>query len=80
MNTYHSTQSAALMEAEKVTRERGYLIMYEDRLWCEHVNYGSTVKYSFPLSRIDGRNTKKWVHIQLYRTDKGMYELNTYIL
>jgi hypothetical protein len=79
MIVYHATQSAAIIEAEKETLHRGYFIDFPDRLWCEHVNYGSTVKYSFPLIRKDGRNTKKWVHIQLYRMDKGQYELNSYI-
>lgn len=80
MIVYHTAQASALIEAEKEARQRGYNITYADYLWCEHVAYGHTVKYDFPLTRIDGRNTKKWIHIQLYRMDKGTYELNCFIL
>ena len=77
---YFSTQAAALMAAETETRKRGYEVVYADRLWTEHVNYGSTVKYSFPLLVAKtGNEAKKWLHIQLYRMGNGQYELNFYL-
>ena len=77
---YFSTQAAALMAAEDETRKRGYDIVCADHLWTEHVNYGSTVKYDFPLIVAKtGNEAKKWLHIQLYRMGKGQYELNFYI-
>ena len=48
--TYFATQAAALMHAEEETRKAGYDIIYADRLWTEHVNYGTSVKYDFPLT------------------------------
>jgi hypothetical protein len=77
---YFSTQAAALMHAEEETRKAGYNIMYADRLWTEHVDYGKTVKYDFPLTVIKtGNEAKKWIHIQLYRMGGGQYELNFYL-
>jgi hypothetical protein len=80
IKTYFSTQSAALAAVEDEVRRRGYDIIYADRLWCEHVDYGKTVKYSFPLTVVKtGNEAKKWLHIQLYRMSGGQYELNFYI-
>jgi hypothetical protein len=80
LETYFATQAAALMAVEDETRRRGYDIVYADRLWAEHVAYGSTVKYSFPLTVVKtGNEAKKWVHIQIYRMGSGKYELNFYI-
>ena len=79
-NTYFSTQAAALMHAEEETRKAGYDIIYADRLWTEHVGYGTSVKYDFPLTlRRTGNEAKKWIHIQLYRMGNGGYELNFYL-
>jgi hypothetical protein len=78
--TYFSTQAAALMHAEEETRKAGYDIIYADRLWTEHVGYGTSVKYDFPLTlRRTGNEAKKWIHIQLYRMGNGGYELNFYL-
>jgi hypothetical protein len=77
---YFSTQAAALMATEDSVRKSGYDINYSDNLWTEHVGYGETVKYNFPLTVIKtGGEAKKWVHIQLYRMGNGGYELNFYI-
>lgn len=80
MQVYHATQAAALMEAEQYAKKKGYSVIYEDRLWTEHVGYGHTVKYSFPLT-VDrtGNEAKFWLHIQLYRMGNGGYELNCYL-
>ncbi len=79
-DTYFGTQAAALIYAEQETRDRGYNIQYADYLWTEHVNYGTSVKYQFPLYNFK-RNcrSRKWVHINLYRMDSGNYELTYYI-
>ena len=80
LETYFATQAAAIIEVEKETRRRGYDIIYGENLWAEHVAYGTTVKYSFPLTVVKtGNEAKKWLHIQLYRMGSGKYELNFYI-
>ena len=80
LETYFSTQAAALMAVETEVRNRGYNIVYADHLWCEHVNYGHTIKYSFPLTLVKtGNDARKWLHIQLYRMGNGQYELNFYL-
>lgn len=79
-DTYFDTQSAALTRVQEKVFRAGYEIRYPDNIWSEHVNYGTTVKYDFPLTLIrTGNEAKKWVHIQLYRMDSGKYELNFYI-
>jgi hypothetical protein len=79
-NTYFFTQSAALKHAEEETYKAGYDIIYPDRIWAEPVNYGTSVKYNFPLTlQRTGNEAKKWLHIQLYRMGNGKYELNFYL-
>jgi hypothetical protein len=79
-DTYFFTQSAALMYTEEETLKAGYDIIYPNHLWAEHVNYGTSVKYDFPLVlRRTGNAAKKWLHIQLYRMGNGKYELSFYL-
>ena len=80
ITVYHATQAAALIEAEHYAKAKGYTVNYEDRIWTEHVQYGHTVKYSFPLTLDKTQNMAKfWLHIQLYRMGNGGYELNCYL-
>lgn len=42
------------------------------------ISYGSTWKHSFELERFQGRFTKKMLHVSVYRSNSGMYELTSY--
>ena len=78
-NTYFSTQASALQHVEDNLDSR-YEIAYPDRIWSEHVNYGTTVKYHFPLIvKKTGNMARKWLNISLYRMGSGSYELTQYI-
>jgi hypothetical protein len=76
---YFETQAEALRCMEEGVQLRGYTIVYPDRLWSEHVAYGTTVNYAFALTNRRGGTARKMCHCQLYRMDSGRYELNWYI-
>jgi hypothetical protein len=79
IDSYFQTQASALDATVSAADEMGYIIKYPDRIWAEHVNYGHTVKYSFPLIvKKTGNHAKKRLHITLYRMDSGSYELTYY--
>ena len=80
IDTYFKTQSAAIGTMESDVTRRGYEIVYPERIWAEHVNYGATVKYSFPLKWVrTGNIVKRQVHIAMFRMVSGSYELTHYI-
>jgi hypothetical protein len=79
-STYFDTQAAALNFVFANVKDRGYNTMLPDNLWTEHVGYGQTVKYHFPLTvNRTGNPARKWLHITLYRMDSGSYELTSYL-
>jgi hypothetical protein len=78
-DTYHETQSVALQYAFNTIGSR-YTLQLPDRIWTEHVQYGSTVQYHLPLTVTKtGNPAKRWLHISLYRMDSGRYELTHYM-
>jgi hypothetical protein len=79
-STYFSTQNLALEYVYKsIEEENQYEIIFPDRIWTEHVAYGSTVFYHLELKvKRTGNRAKKHLHITLYRMDSGNYELNFY--
>lgn len=44
------------------------------------VNYGCTERWDFPIASLNGKPTKKYFHVNIYRLESGRYELNTYVL
>lgn len=42
--------------------------------------YGQTVRHSFDLEHYRGKGTRKALHVIIYRTDSGRYELTHYYL
>jgi hypothetical protein len=79
LDTYYQTQASALDAVETLANDMGYELKKPDYLWSEHVNYGHTVKYSFPLIvKKTGNYARKQLHIALYRMDSGSYELTYY--
>jgi len=77
--SYFNTQAEALAAMDTGVTLRGYVIVYPDYLWAEHVAYGTTVRYSFDLLTRRGSLARKRCHVQLYRMDSGRYELNWYL-
>ena len=77
---YFKTQNGALQEVENYVNLKGYKILHPTSLWVDHLYPGNTAKYDFPLKVIKTENlAKKWIHIQIYRMDSGLYELNYYL-
>ena len=77
--TYFETQSSALNEAFEKAQAKGYTVNEPNRIWTEHVSYGTTVHYHLPLIKTStGNPARKWLHISLYRMDSGKYELTYY--
>lgn len=73
---YHDTQGEALNHLQEVLFQMGYTITEFEGI--EHVAYGTTNRYQFPLHSEDPKNKSKVVLVQLYRMDSGRYELNFY--
>jgi len=44
------------------------------------VNYGQSIRADFEILTRKGRNTRAWFHVQIWRSETGTYELNTYAL
>jgi hypothetical protein len=79
-NTYFNTQSAALQFVyDTINMENHYEIEFPERIWTEHVHYGTSVSYHLPFKvKRTGNFAKKYLHITLYRMDSGKYELTYY--
>jgi len=79
-DTYFETQAAALQSVyDAIGLGKRYDIVFPDRIWTEHVGYGSHVKYHLPLRvKYTGNLAKKYLHIVLYRLESGRYELTYY--
>lgn len=45
-----------------------------------HLGYGSDRRHDFPIASLKGQRTRKYAHINIWRSTEGRYELNTYIL
>jgi len=76
---YFNTQAEALDYVFNHTKSKGWDPNLPDNLWAEHVNYGTTVKYDFPMTKIStGNPARYWLHISLYRMESGKYELTHY--
>lgn len=80
---YHDTLSEALDTVEKFCAASGAVPEpgWRDRYGAGFsLNYGETFGKSFPLESLNGKKTRKWLSITLYRLETGRYELNTYVL
>ena len=76
-DTYFKTQSSALQYVEDQIGTK-FQIAYPEYLWTDHIMYGTSASYDLPLKTLDGKPTRRWVHIRLYRMDSGNYELTFY--
>jgi len=43
------------------------------------IKYGETWKHSFMIDSLKGKNTRQYLHVQIYRHESGTYELNFYV-
>lgn len=43
------------------------------------ISYETTKEAHYKLSTYKGKKTKKYLHVSIYRTDNGLYELTRYI-
>ncbi len=77
--TYFDTQAGAIDSAVEMATKKGYEVVFPDRIWTEHVSYGSMGRYIIELTK-NGKPSRRTLVIVLYRMDKsGKYELTTYI-
>jgi hypothetical protein len=53
---------------------------WHEELTREPVNYGTTLRKSFEIFTLKGRQTRKFFHVVIYRTEGGLYEVTSYIL
>lgn len=67
----------AIDAAYTYVREKGFEPVELAFMW-DHVPYGETRSTSIELTK-DGKESKKCLHVQLYRMDSGRYELNAYM-
>ena len=76
---YHETLAGAFETITDFLAEKGYEVS-DDQLFqfgTGGISYGTTKRYSFELTR-EGEPAKNLLHVQIYRMDSGMYELNMY--
>jgi len=79
--TYHNTLSAALSEAERFVKGRGYEFSEESYfpdLTIGGVGYGQTISTKRDVVEIGGKNRKNTLILVVYRMDSGKYELTMY--
>lgn len=82
---YHATLTDALnaVELHMTLREIVPICSY-DRQWHDSlcnggVAYASNKDANFPIT-IKGKETKKWGHVNVWRSETGRYEVNFYVL
>ena len=80
--TYFSTLSAALEQAQEYAESKGYQVDEE----AIYINFGSggvvyteTKRGSIPLWTENGNESRKCLQISIYRMESGTYELTCYI-
>lgn len=77
------TLSEALdsVEAERVTSGEVVPVgSIREPFSCGGVAYGETRSASIQLEKFKGKATRKYLHVQIYRDESGLYEANTYAL
>jgi hypothetical protein len=83
MQNYHETLGAAVTAAFDAMRSHA---VYDPNLEMENpyqyggIRYGESKNFDFPLESYRGKPTKKFGHINVWRDEKGTYEVNAYVL
>lgn len=80
----HFNTFAAAIDAAKVIADNTRAVLAKPAdLWniCqEPLSYGDTRRISLKLETFQGKPTKKYFHVTIYRLDSGHYELTAYTL
>jgi hypothetical protein len=82
---YHDTLASALSAVASNMVARDIVAIdnngreWHDAFCFGGVAYGSNKDANFPIS-INGKATRKWGHVNVWRDEKGRYEVNFYIL
>lgn len=76
--SYFETASGALDQVEATLAKNNATVDGDFRSYFNGINYGETRAHSFTLSSFKGKNTRKGLHITLYRLETGRYELTSY--
>ena len=88
MNKYYETMNEALdavevfCKANRAVVNEGFTLgSWRNRYASNHALYaGFTSREDFDLLTFRGKETRKRLHVVLYRMDSGRYELTNYIL
>lgn len=80
---YHDSYSSAVQEATRRTREQGYEVNEEDFHYKVTVGPrkpqpGDTNSFNIKLLK-NGEESRRVLHMQIYRMNEDSYELNMYI-
>jgi hypothetical protein len=87
-SNYFETFSDAVDAAQaRMTEDKVELVNTPpDEHWAQQIfqtgplNYENDRSFNFEIATFKGKPTRKWFHINFYRTSNGRYELNTYVL
>lgn len=80
---YYNTFAGAIDAAKLAADAAHAQLSKPTELWSlcqEPLFYGQTRTASFSLEALNGKPTRKFFHVTIYRMDSGRYELTTYIL
>lgn len=84
---YHETLSAALDEAAKTVENRNATLGNPNTreaigapFQFGGIPYGQTKSENYFVADLNGKKTKKYFHVSIYRMDSGRYELTCYFL
>ena len=74
----HQTLSSTIKTVEDAIQSRGYNIpdSFTNIGYFSHIEYGTTHRFNEELQATGKRNNG--IAFQIYRDDRGMYELNMY--
>lgn len=83
MSPFTDTLSAALDSARAYFAEAGAVLSSDD--WTNTFCFGGmgreeTKESHAEIATLNGKATKKWAHVTIYRLSSGRYEMNAYIL
>lgn len=86
MQTYHETFSSALNAVEESLEIAGITLQDPEginpirHMADSPLNYEETRRGDFAIATLNGKPTRKYFHVSLYRLHTGRYEITTYIL
>lgn len=79
---FKETLTAAIESIIEYAEDRGAEVDI-DQVWEElsrPMPYGTETHKHFEIAALKGKRTKKYFHASIWRTERGRYEVNCYIL